>query len=729
MMLPDLKFDAGKAAMAAGDPHEAAECFSAALSLSADPARRILARVHLDEALIESGSMDEADALWAFEDKSAKGDPAVLARFVLGACNAGSFTRALSRLSEIEHILPPPRTWSITHRCLMGLGEAAKATAHIEAAKDNLPPAVYQRGHTAVLLMEHRYKEVLDRVASASNIRSSELLKLQTMALIGTGQYDRVEADLPPLRAYFPTETWIDHEMARNASAAKWGDLALQRWQALALARPTDLAALRGLVEAHVALGDIDGAAQVIDEAEARFRHAPIETLRAMVVRVDGDLPGATAILRDAIAALSGKVGNRPLAELWSELALLRLMEFEITCDRQTLDDYTACARKALALSPDKLIHKTRLVDALIRTGEKAQAMDMIAGLPASNRGEITRLRIWRHAMSDNMPGAVSLWKERKLIHYIPQVHAGGAADLRRQDENALPPKDAVTLYTVLRDERARLSWFFDHYRRLGVENFVVIDNGSTDGSTEFLLSQPGTNVFRTDDIYHAAYSGMVWVNHLKSMLSPFGWALYVDVDEGFVYDGCETHSIPDLAEHLDLAGQEAFTAFMLDMFSTRSLYAPPPEQSVDYATRYAEYLPGITALPNPTCPFVEIRGGLRSLFKTGEELTKTPLIKAARGIDFLHSSHHISPARVSNESGVLLHYKFVDGLADEAKRVLSDQKRSRHCRSRYVKYSEVRDLPNLLGAALGDVRHYQGPRDLVAGGLMPTIDWAGTDD
>lgn len=728
MMLPDRKFDAGKAAMAAGDPHEAVLCFSAALSLSADPARRILSLVHLDEALLEAGKFDEADALWAIESKSAGANPAVLERFVLGAANAGSFTRALSRLSTIDHILAPPRIWSIKHRCLIGLGDAEKATAHIEAAKDKLPITVYQRSHTAVLLMEHRYKEVLDRLTLASEIRSSELLKLQTMALIGTGQYDRVEADLPALRSYFPSEVWIDHELARNASAAKRADLALQRWQHLARARPMDLSALRGLVDAHLALGHIDGAAQVIDEAEVRFRPAPIATLRAMVVRSDGDVPGATAILRDAIDILTGKVTNRMLAELWSELAHLRMMDFEISFDRQAMDDYIAYARKAQALNPDKLIYKTKLTDALIRNGKDAQALDMIAGLPGSSRGDITRLKIWRHAKTGDISNAVGLWKVRKQIHFIPQIHSGRDANLRRQDENSLPPKDAVVLYTVLRDERSRLPWFFDHYRRLGVEHFVVTDNGSTDGSTEFLLSQPDTNVFRTDDIYHVAHSGMVWVNHLKSMLSPLGWALYVDVDEGLVYDGCEHNSIPDLVERLDLAGQEAFTAFMLDMFSTRTLDAPEPGQDVDYVSRYTNYLPGVTVMPKPTCPFVEIRGGLRSLFKTGEELTKTPLIKVGSGIDFMHSSHQITPARVAQESGVLLHYKFVDGLADEAKRVLSDQKRSRHCRSRYIKYREMPELSELLGEALSEVRQYKGPCDLVAGGLMSAIKWAGTD-
>ncbi len=42
-----------------------------------------------------------------------------------------------------------------------------------------------------------------------------------------------------------------------------------------------------------------------------------------------------------------------------------------------------------------------------------------------------------------------------------------------------------------LRDERVRLPWFLHYYRAMGVRHFLMVDNASTDGSTEYLRNQP----------------------------------------------------------------------------------------------------------------------------------------------------------------------------------------------------------------------------------------------
>ena len=42
----------------------------------------------------------------------------------------------------------------------------------------------------------------------------------------------------------------------------------------------------------------------------------------------------------------------------------------------------------------------------------------------------------------------------------------------------------------MCRNERLRLPAFLNHYRSLGVDEFLVIDNDSSDGSTEYLAAQ-----------------------------------------------------------------------------------------------------------------------------------------------------------------------------------------------------------------------------------------------
>jgi hypothetical protein len=238
----------------------------------------------------------------------------------------------------------------------------------------------------------------------------------------------------------------------------------------------------------------------------------------------------------------------------------------------------------------------------------------------------------------------------------------------------------------------------------------------------DFLLEQPGVNVFSTNDSYFGGRAGMVWINFLKNRYSDKGWSLYVDVDEALVYDGCATRSIPDLVELLESEGSQALPSFMLDMFNLDQTASTDSSEDINYVTRYPFYLPKFHRNPKAGSPYSAIRGGVRTAFGTGEELTKTPLVKSASGIEFLLSSHHISPAKISSYSSVLLHYKMIDGLVEEAKAALAEQKRSPHCLNRYRRYLEAKNIADLIGESLENVKRYEGYEELIDLGLISRI-------
>ena len=56
-------------------------------------------------------------------------------------------------------------------------------------------------------------------------------------------------------------------------------------------------------------------------------------------------------------------------------------------------------------------------------------------------------------------------------------------------------PTDIVAVI-VARNEALRLPDCLSHHRRLGVKRFAIIDNGSTDESQDFLLTQPDVDIF-----------------------------------------------------------------------------------------------------------------------------------------------------------------------------------------------------------------------------------------
>ncbi|MDP2083648.1 MAG: glycosyltransferase family 2 protein, partial [Gemmobacter sp.] len=75
-------------------------------------------------------------------------------------------------------------------------------------------------------------------------------------------------------------------------------------------------------------------------------------------------------------------------------------------------------------------------------------------------------------------------------------------AYLRRRDLTAVQDRTAtirqhdILLCCCLRNERVRLPFFVEYYRKLGINHFLFIDNGSDDGSREWLAEQADVSVW-----------------------------------------------------------------------------------------------------------------------------------------------------------------------------------------------------------------------------------------
>lgn len=725
----DARIAQGQDNIAGDRPYAAMADFEFALGLSADPARRVTCLIGLDRAMLTTGRDDQAEVQWKFELRDGNLPTRVIQGFVENAIKAGRPDVAQKRLASVPQSLPEQRAWSMHHRCLIGLSEMELAYKSLDSVSDKMSAALSARYRAEALLAEQRYKEVLGILPTVVSGRSIDLLQLRVRALINTGQFDLVEEELAAQRAYYPDANWIDYELARNANFAQARELAVTRWLAQVERPDATPLHMRGLVEALLANLELDRAVDMIAiaSADGRFNTASIRLLEAQIALANDEADRALPILCETIEATRGEVTHHTLSRLWSERAKLEKSKFFNASDGdEWLERHLASAREASALDPVGFRTRTELIDALIRTDEHDEAVAMIDALPCNARPETKRLQTWRDHRQGDVVKAKRTWTLRKRLHYWPQIENGPSANLNRIDENPTPAPHEVILYTVLRDEIHRLPWFFEYYRSLGINNFVVVDNGSVDGSLEYLRARSDVTLFSTTDSYVSAFAGMVWVNHLKSLFSRTGWALYVDVDEALVYDGCEEHPIPDLVETLERQGAEAFTAYMLDMFARDTAEAGEDDvgDAVDFIARYPWYLTNIRRNPAPVCPYRNITGGARSIFSTGEELTKTPLIKSANGISFLRSSHNISPAHLAQGSGVLLHFKMIDGLVEEAKAVLADKSRNRHCQLRYRKYLAAENVADLMEPVISQARRYGTPSDLLEQGLMPAFDW-----
>lgn len=101
-----------------------------------------------------------------------------------------------------------------------------------------------------------------------------------------------------------------------------------------------------------------------------------------------------------------------------------------------------------------------------------------------------------------------------------------------------------VHLYTIFWNEIAILEFFFRHYEPW-VERFVFFDDGSNDGSREYLLSKPNVEVrpLRYDDPQSFQSSKKaVCDNCWKESRGSADWVIAVDVDEFLYHPSLESY-------------------------------------------------------------------------------------------------------------------------------------------------------------------------------------------
>ncbi len=240
------------------------------------------------------------------------------------------------------------------------------------------------------------------------------------------------------------------------------------------------------------------------------------------------------------------------------------------------------------------------------------------------------------------------------------------AVDLDVVVRSALPfpAEHSPIVVSVVKDERVMLGHFLRHYRRHGVERFAFIDNGSTDGSVEFLAAQPDVDVFKAAQSFDWRMK-QAWINRAFDYYGIDRWFVVADADEHMIFDGAGVRSLPDLAQRMEAMGVTRVRGFLLDMYSEGPILLTgsdddPLETSYPFfdSQGYSETL---------TMDLVSRIGGprMRAFARNDPEfkpqLTKYPLFRLTAG-EFMPNPHHIWPRAANFRSPcyiAILHYKF----------------------------------------------------------------------
>lgn len=297
-----------------------------------------------------------------------------------------------------------------------------------------------------------------------------------------------------------------------------------------------------------------------------------------------------------------------------------------------------------------------------------------------------------------------------------------------------------VLAFVTLRNEAARLPFFLQHYRALGVAHFLVVDNASEDGSTGLLAAAPDVSLWRTQAGYRASRFGMDWLGALLARHGTGHWCLTLDADELLVYPGLGATPLPALTAALDAAGIPLLAALMLDLYPPGRLSAARYAPGDDPTATLTHFDPcGYWWEWQPKYRNISIRGGVRERVffadrpDLGPHLHKVPLVRWQRGFAYSSSTHLLLPrhlnrgfdARLGWPTGVLLHTKFLPEIL--AKSAEEKQRRAHftHAERYEGYYNAILADPCLMGP--GSCR-YEGPEQLESLGLMQAGRLAATE-
>ncbi len=200
-----------------------------------------------------------------------------------------------------------------------------------------------------------------------------------------------------------------------------------------------------------------------------------------------------------------------------------------------------------------------------------------------------------RAAIDQAWPSPMKVWP----CHQAARVGwAKNALDLISPPDRLEQARDAdVTVISVMRNERFMLDHFLAHYRRLGVGAFLIVDNGSDDGTLEHLLAQPDVCVFSTDTPYRQSAYGVMWQEALMAQFRLGRWSLVADADELVFWtlpdaDGLVRGDLAALLRGADFESADAVRLFMLDMYPKGPISDAEFQQSPFSEAGYVDRVP-----------------------------------------------------------------------------------------------------------------------------------------
>ncbi len=213
-------------------------------------------------------------------------------------------------------------------------------------------------------------------------------------------------------------------------------------------------------------------------------------------------------------------------------------------------------------------------------------------------------------------------------------------------------------LISVVRDEMERIGYFLNYYRQLGIRHFVIADNGSEDGTLEYLKKQPDVDVYTVRDKFKVGRKEG-WINRLIYLYGCQKWYLVVDADEFLEWPERNDYSLDWVIRCLEAKKITRAGALMIDMYTRHKMFEN--ELNGDLFQNFYFDRDTYTKIRDGRNCFY-IGGPRKRVYQMDSYLSKYPLAYVREG-EVLISAHYWYPRHRFCENPFifgLLHYKFL---------------------------------------------------------------------
>lgn len=222
--------------------------------------------------------------------------------------------------------------------------------------------------------------------------------------------------------------------------------------------------------------------------------------------------------------------------------------------------------------------------------------------------------------------------------------------------------EDIPIVVLCVKNDLARIQMLVDHYRSLGIKKFAFLDNGSDDGTFEWLLNQPEIDLFRCYEPYKTLVKEG-WINRVISYYGFNRWYILTDSDELVVYRDMEKHSIPDVVQYAKRQGLKRIKGLTLDIYPNNAIFQNNINIKKIYRWIDTDSYEEIDSMRGNQKVKIFIGGPRYRLMNVIITLSKFPLVYFEPGT-ISDSAHYQFPHELINCSPCnfgILHYKFID--------------------------------------------------------------------